>query len=157
MDILEEGVFYVQYLEQARSLAKTLAQACPDPGKILVGLQEILINAVEHGNLGIDYADKKQLMLENRWLDEINRRQNLIENQNKRVKVSFLRTSDWITITVEDQGAGFDWQSYLELDPERAIDPHGRGIALARLLSFDSLNFLGTGNTVVAAVNCSHF
>jgi hypothetical protein len=53
---------------------------------------------------------------------------------------------------VIDQGAGFDWQRYLDFDPERATDPNGRGIAMARLMSFESLSYSGCGNCVVATV-----
>lgn len=40
-------------LEEARALATSLAQLCPDPQRALLGLSELLVNAVEHGNLGI--------------------------------------------------------------------------------------------------------
>jgi len=51
-----------------------------------------------------------------------------------------------------DQGAGFDWQSYLEMSPDRAFDSHGRGIAMSRMLSFVALEYTGNGNTVCATV-----
>jgi hypothetical protein len=50
-----------------------------------------------------------------------------------------------------DQGQGFDCRDYLDFSTERAFDLHGRGIAMAGKLSFDSLSYLGCGNTVVAA------
>jgi len=40
--------------------------------------------------------------------------------------------------------------SYLEFSPERAFDTHGRGIALARNLSFTRLEYQGSGNEVIA-------
>ena len=39
-----------------------------------------------------------------------------------------------------------------ELDPACALDTHGRGIAMARMMSFDELEFLGNGDTVRAGV-----
>ena len=53
---------------------------------------------------------------------------------------------------IVDQGDGFDWQKFLEFDPERAFDPNGRGIAMARLTSFASLAYEGRGNIVTATV-----
>ncbi|HLD95062.1 MAG TPA: response regulator, partial [Alphaproteobacteria bacterium] len=53
-------------------------------------------------------------------------------------------------IRIKDQGNGFDWKKYLELSPERATDPHGRGIAMAKTLSFSRLEYQGCGNEVVA-------
>lgn len=38
------------------------------------------------------------------------------------------------------------------MSPERAFDNHGRGIAMARLLSFDQLDYNAVGNEVVAVV-----
>jgi hypothetical protein len=60
-----------------------------------------------------------------------------------------------VQIRIRDQGQGFDWTPYLDFDPERAFDPHGRGIAMARLSSFDDLEYLGDGNEVLATVKKS--
>jgi hypothetical protein len=38
------------------------------------------------------------------------------------------------------------------MDPKRAFDPNGRGIALARAMSFDQLDFRGCGNLVIATI-----
>jgi hypothetical protein len=38
------------------------------------------------------------------------------------------------------------------MDPERAFDPNGRGIALARLLSFSSIHYEGCGNVAIATI-----
>ena len=51
---------------------------------------------------------------------------------------------------IEDQGEGFDWRKYLEISPERAFHTHGRGIAMSRMLCFDSLEYVGKGNEVRA-------
>jgi DNA-binding response OmpR family regulator len=72
--LLESGTFRYSTLAQAHKLARGLAQICPAPARSLLGLQELLINAVEHGNLGISYAQKSLLMLEDRLQEEIERR-----------------------------------------------------------------------------------
>lgn len=41
-----------------------------------------------------------------------------------------------LSFRIRDQGAGFNWQGYLEMSPERAFDTHGRGIAMARTSRF---------------------
>ena len=58
-----------------------------------------------------------------------------------------------IRITIKDQGAGFDWRPYLEPDPNRVFDTHGRGITIARRLSFDDLQYRDPGNEVVAFID----
>jgi hypothetical protein len=76
----------------------------------------------------------------------------LPENAEKIVSVLLERSSKEICITISDCGEGFDWKNYLEISPERAFDPNGRGIAMSRMMSFDTLKYLGNGNQVVASV-----
>ena len=38
------------------------------------------------------------------------------------------------------------------MSPERAFDTHGRGIAMARMLSFDEIEYQSSGNQVVARI-----
>jgi DNA-binding response OmpR family regulator len=149
---LQQGVFYYRTLDEAKNLAQTLSQICVVPERVVVGLQELLINAVEHGNLGITYAEKTRLMLDSCWQQEVERRLELPELQHKFVEINFERQCDKVVFTINDQGQGFAWQNYLEFDPERVFDPHGRGIALAKMMSFDSLTYLGNGNTVQVSV-----
>lgn len=149
---LDEAVLHYRTLDEAKCLAQALSQLFAEPDRVVVGLQELLINAVEHGNLGISYADKTRLVLESKWLEEITRRQNLPELQARQVEIRFQKLPDRIVLTIQDQGSGFDWQKYLQMAPERAFDPNGRGIAMAKMLSFDSLTFLGNGNTVQVTI-----
>ena len=58
-----------------------------------------------------------------------------------------------MTFLVKDQGSGFDWNQYLEFDPQRAMHSHGRGIAMANSISFDDLKYRGCGNEVLITVN----
>lgn len=96
---------------------------------------------------------KSSLKRDDCWRPEIDRRAALPSNIEKEVKLQFQRDERSITLRVIDQGNGFDWQSFLEIDPERAFDPNGRGIALARLLSFSTLIYEGGGNTAVATIS----
>ena len=136
-------------LDDARALAVSFSSLVPDPSATAMGFLELLVNAVEHGNLGISCAEKTRLLSEGCYEDEIRRRAALPENVDKFVDVHFARTDKVMTTRIVDQGAGFDWRKYLELDPRRALAPNGRGIALARTLSFDSVEYLGSGNEVV--------
>lgn len=117
-----------------------------------VGLTELLVNAVEHGNLGLSYEDKKRLRLKNTWEAEVARRQSLPEYGARTVRVWVARHPNRIEFMIADEGAGFDWKRYLEFDPERMTDPNGRGIAMARMLSFSGIEFIGAGNSVVATI-----
>ena len=144
--------FYFRTLQQARDITVWLSKACPNAQKVVLGLSELMLNAVEHGNLGITYNEKSQLLSEGRLEEEINLRLTLPEYADKKAFVSFERTTNEICFLIRDQGAGFEWQHYLEMSPERAFDTHGRGIAMARMLSFDQLKYMGTGSEVMAVI-----
>jgi len=152
---LQSGIFRFRTLQEARELGPLLANGCPDPGRTILGLSEVLVNAVEHGNLAISYEEKGRLEELDQVDSEIERRLELPEYVSKFVEVTFVRRDQAIEITITDQGAGFNWQSYLTLDENRAFDSHGRGIAMAGMLSFDKLEYRGRGNQVVCTINAS--
>ena len=153
LQFLKQAEFSIRTVDEASQLASFIARACPNAEMVVMGISELLINAVEHGNLGLSYAEKSSLMRDDCWRPEIDRRAALATNIEKEVKLQFQRDERSITLRVIDQGNGFDWQSFLEIEPERAFDPNGRGIALARLLSFSTLIYVGGGNTAVAAIS----
>ena len=153
LQFLKQAEFSIRTVDEASQLASFIARACPNAEMVVMGISELLINAVEHGNLGLSYAEKSSLMRDDCWRPEIDRRAALATNIEKEVKLQFQRDERSITLRVIDQGNGFDWQSFLEIDPERAFDPNGRGIALARLLSFSTLIYEGGGNTAVATIS----
>lgn len=151
---LRRATFEFRTLSEASALGTLLAYACPEPETQVVGISELLINAVEHGNLGITYKEKTDLLASNGWQAEVDRRLALDEYSKRRVLVEFEREDGEVRITIRDEGSGFDWMSYLEIDPRRAFDTHGRGIAMAKMLSFSRLEYRGNGCEVVASVEC---
>ena len=140
-------------LEEVSCLVPVLAEFCPDPDRVAPGLSDLMVNAVEHGNLGITYKEKSLLKWDGDWEGEIRRRLALPQFQGRRASVRVIRSSRSVSYRIVDQGEGFDWQKFLDFDPERAFDPNGRGIAMARLTSFSSIEYEGCGNTVTARVN----
>ncbi len=153
LGLLDRARFRFRTLEDIRILSAMLAQMCPQPDAVALGLSELMLNAVEHGNLGIDYAKKGQLLEEGIWEQEI-RRQLAEPAQLKRYAwIEVRRHPDHLIFVICDQGKGFDWQRYLDLDPVRVFDTHGRGIAIARQLAFANLEYRGSGNQVWARVD----
>lgn len=147
-----DGKFTFRTLEEAREVASMLANICPDPQRVVVGMAELLINAVEHGNLGISYDEKGILKEQGKWQQEVERRLLMPEYSNKEVTVMMNRNAKSISFVIKDEGEGFNFEDYLEMAPERAFDNHGRGIAMSRLLSFDQLEYRGSGNEVQVSV-----
>lgn len=152
MSFLKTARFQVQTLAEAQSLAATLANLCPNPGKVALGLTELMVNAIEHGNLGIGYAEKSRLMESGAWLEEVARRQALGENRDKFVEVDVQREAFAVRIRITDRGPGFAWREYLHMSPRRAFHSHGRGIAMANLLNLEQLEYLEPGNSVVVTI-----
>jgi CheY-like chemotaxis protein len=150
--ITHGAVYRFRTPAQARLLATQLARLRPDQQALPMGLLELLLNAVEHGNLGLSYADKGALLAQGCWHEEIERRLGVAEWSTRQAQLEFAREGDILRFRLVDSGAGFDWRRYLAMDPSRAFDPHGRGIAMARMLAFADLEYQGTGNTVVFSV-----
>jgi anti-sigma regulatory factor (Ser/Thr protein kinase) len=149
---LRSARFSLRTIDEARDVGTLLAGLCPDPVNTVVGLTELIVNAVEHGNLGITYEEKSELNALGRWYDELDRRLAMPEHASKSVDVAFERDEKEIRITIRDAGHGFDFQRYLDPDPGRVFDTHGRGIVIARRLSFDDLEYRGSGNEVVGRI-----
>ncbi len=155
-EMLHYGEFRCRTLSEVHHLTALLAQLSCCPGRVVTGLSELLLNAVEHGNLAISYEEKGQLVMAGQWQYEVERRLELPQHRDKFVQVELRREKGQTIFTITDQGHGFDWKKYMAFDPDRAIDVHGRGIAMSNLLSFDSLEYLGCGNQVVGVVRCGN-
>ena len=115
---------------------------------VLSGLMELIVNAIENGNLGISGEEKSTYLADENWNEEVKRRLYLPENLDKTVTVRFEVVDREVYVEIEDQGDGFAWENYMELDANRAYDVHGRGIAMARAYSFDSLEYREDGRLV---------
>jgi CheY-like chemotaxis protein len=152
-ELLRSACYELRTLQDARTLAAHLAQFFPQPQRVAIGIVEMLVNAVEHGNLGLQYDDKSALLRAGDWEAEIARRLALPEYRERRVHVGLRRHDGRTTLNIRDEGAGFDWQPFLEIRPERVFDLHGRGIAMTRLASFDTVEYRGCGNEVELGVN----
>jgi hypothetical protein len=152
---LKKALFCFRTLEEARSVATFLANACPNPRMVIVSLTEVFINAIEHGNLEISSDEKTKLQDNMQWLTEIQRRLELPEYRNRYVEVEFLRKDNEVEIKVTDQGKGFDWQQYQTFHSNDKQGTHGRGIAMAKDLAFTRQEYVGKGNIVICYIACS--
>jgi DNA-binding response OmpR family regulator len=90
LGLLLEGSFEFRSIRDAERLATIIANASPEPQRALV-INEIFVNAVEHGNLGISYEEKGALLEAGTWYDEVERRLKLPEHSGKSVRVEIGR------------------------------------------------------------------
>ena len=152
LTLARQARFEYRSPDQAMGLGALLAKVCPDPDRVVMGLSELLVNAVEHGNLEIGYDEKSRLLASGDWLDEVERRLTLDGFADRTASVELERAPDAIVFTIRDQGRGFVPEPYLVIDPARVLDTHGRGIAMAKLLSFDELRYTDGGRCAIATV-----
>jgi anti-sigma regulatory factor (Ser/Thr protein kinase) len=142
--------FSFQNIEQASQIAEFITSCCPMhyQKRVQIGITEIFINAIEHGNLGISCELKSYLKNENQWEQEIQRRLEKEENRSKFVNVKFELNPNSLSITVIDQGCGFDWQNFCKPNKINSYKHHGRGILMAKEYCFDSIEFSQKGHEV---------
>lgn len=152
---LNQAEFWFRTQSEARDLATLVAHAAPDPQRVVLGLTELMLNAVEHGNLEISYAEKTELIAANRLEEEIEARLRLPTYARRTARLKIDRNDSGVQFVIRDEGKGFDWRPFIEMSPTRAFDTHGRGIAMSRLLSFDRLEFRGSGNEVVCCIDAA--
>lgn len=152
LQLMTEASFTVRTPEEASETAYMIACALPDPKRTIVGLNELLLNAVEHGNLGITFEEKSRLLEEGRWMEEIRDRLEQPRYKHKSAVVRYYRTAGAHHIMITDDGNGFDYARYLDINPSQLMLPHGRGVAVSKATAFDEMQYLGKGNKVVCAV-----
>ena len=156
--LLEQGRFKLKNLNEARAVSILLASLCPESTELTLGLSELLVNGIEHGNLEITFDEKGDLLSAGTWHAEIDRRLKLKKYRSKEVTIEFTRLKDRIEFVISDEGAGFDTTPFLKPDEDTRFENedvicfHGRGIKLANQICFDELEYLGTGNTVKATL-----
>ncbi len=146
---LRSGRFAFRTLEDVDNVSSLVGSAFADPVGPTLALRELMLNAVEHGNLGVTYDEKSALNARGEWEAELRRRLVQPGLREREASLAFARDDGGIEIAIEDCGPGFDWQRYLEIDPSRAFDSHGRGIAIARTVAFDEVAYVAPGNRVV--------
>lgn len=138
---------------EASKLAQTITRLCAVTHKnVELGLNEVFLNAIEHGNLGISGVEKEQLKKANIWDSEINQRLQDPLYQYKCVDVVVEITPALITIKVSDQGNGFNWKEFENNPFTLSQDYYGRGLLMARSLCFDEMVFTEKGNQVSCSV-----
>ncbi|HJW08990.1 MAG TPA: response regulator [Holophagaceae bacterium] len=151
LTLMDLGRFRFRTPEEAKSLTQVLAAACPDPEHAAIGLSELLLNAVEHGNLEMSYEDTTTAIERRERWNEIRRRLDDPRYRDRFAELRFERLPGRYRILIRDQGRGFDWDRFLRPSPERAFDTHGRGVCMAAQC-FDRLEYLGNGNAVTVEV-----
>lgn len=146
------GYFPFRTLEDVTGLSQLVAGLCPEPEMVQIALSELMLNSIEHGNLGLGFVRKGELMNCGAWRNEVERLLDLPDQLNRFAYLRVECRPREVRFLIRDQGNGFDPSPYLHLNPDRSVEPHGRGIAIARILAFNDLVYLDGGRCVEGVV-----
>ena len=157
--IVEHYVYSIDnYLNNADMmslrLTRNLARYLPpsEIPMIRIAIREILINAIEHGNLGISFDEKTRALENNAFIDLVHRLQKDPRLSSRKVTIDYSLDEEKVVYRISDEGEGFNHSEIMDLDPikenEKMIE-HGRGLVMARN-EFDSIRFNEKGNIVEA-------
>ncbi len=122
---------------------------------VILGLSEIINNAIEHGNLGISFEEKSNALKASRFYSLAIERAHQEPFQSRVVTIRskifpHLRRIEYI---ITDQGQGFNWHTLPDpTNKENLLNRNGRGIMMARY-AFDEIIYNEIGNEVVLVVN----
>ncbi len=151
-DYVVEGFYQVQDIEKSRVLMTRIARFAPHTDFVVMGLMELMINAIEHGNLGISFDEKSILNQKGMWMKEVQDRLQQKPFKDLFVQVQYAKQEDKIVYTITDRGKGFDLSKVRRDDLPNPKLFHGRGIIMAKEIAFNSLSYVEPGNQVKAEV-----
>jgi two-component system, cell cycle response regulator len=138
-------------------LLRMTAIALPPIRRIHIqgALQELLFNAVEHGNLEIPGREKQEAMATDRYDQLLAERvaQPRLRERRVTIRVCHERSKNHLMYRITDEGQGFPWQALLARSEEMrdSEGSSGRGIFLTRAF-FPSLTYNERGNEVTVTV-----
>lgn len=118
---------------------------------VRIGLREIIINSIEHGNLNITFEDKTEAIMADRYFEFINEKQSHPDYRDKRVRIEYLISESRAVYKITDQGKGFNHKKYLAGISDDMSDltlTHGRGITMVKSI-FDEVRYNSRGNQVL--------
>jgi anti-sigma regulatory factor (Ser/Thr protein kinase) len=152
LQVLRRIELECQTRAQAEEVADEIAALLPDPIKSRLGLVELLLNAIEHGNLEIGGSYKSVLLREHRLDDEISVRYEAEPYCARRVRVFVNIAYPLVEIEIHDQGKGFDWRAALVSEDYVRECPNGRGIAIVSQTCFPGLEYNESGTVAIVRV-----
>jgi PAS domain S-box-containing protein len=122
-----------------------------ESGILKIGLREIIINAIEHGNLAITFDEKTKAMTGNTYFELIQQRRNDPRYKNRKVHIEFKIDREKATYKITDEGNGFDVEKHLGVTAGQVNTDsitHGRGITMTKN-AFDKVAYNRKGNQVL--------
>lgn len=139
-------------------LIKTTASMLPPIQRLHLqgALQELLFNAIEHGNLEIFYQEKQEALADGCYDQLLAERLTQARLRDRRVTIQVFHDNrvSRLVYRITDEGKGFKWRSLLSRSQEvcESEGASGRGIFLTQSF-FPSLAYNERGNEVAITVS----
>lgn len=117
---------------------------------IHICVREMIINAIEHGNLAVTYDEKTQATDRETYMDLLLSRQKDARYRDRKVTVIYSLNRNRVWYRIRDEGAGFNHRKLFAKNPNAPNSEglaHGRGISMARNI-FDIVRYNDAGNQV---------
>lgn len=147
--MMQKGEFHFRTPDEAKRLAGAVASLCKNPKDTALGLMELMMNAIEHGNLGLGFSAKQKAIGQGQWQQEIEKRLEDPINQTKRVVLTYHRQGYRVEMSLQDDGDGFDIASYREKTAEELLQStDGSGIGRALVSELKNIVYHPPGNRV---------
>ncbi|MBX7056979.1 MAG: ATP-binding protein [Leptospirales bacterium] len=125
-----------------------------DPATTLgleIGVREMVINAIEHGNLAVTYEEKTHTQSRDAYFQFLLERQKDPRYRDRKVRIQYSLNRRRVFYVIRDEGAGFDHRKMSRQGHQQSNEQqlaHGRGISMARSV-FDVIRYNDSGNQVM--------
>lgn len=119
-------------------------------------VRELLVNAMEHGNLEISFDEKTKALENDEYYELLMSRQNSPDYKNRRIMIKYTLVPDKVEICITDEGKGFNHKKRIADFQEKDIFhnnlAHGRGIQMAKDF-FNVFEYNEKGNSILIIKN----
>lgn len=112
-----------------------------------IGIEEMITNALEHGNLGITFQEKSTALEDGTLQGLLAERGRASDAAGKKIHITSVLSTESFEITIRDEGEGFDWRALPDVAPENLMSFNGRGIFLTKIY-FDEVIYSEKGTQV---------
>jgi CheY-like chemotaxis protein len=117
-----------------------------DTENILLALREAMSNAIYHGNLEVSSDLRENDGGVREFNEEVERRMDISPYKERRVKVQYELTNEFVVYVIIDDVPGFNFSSLPDpKDPENFFKKSGRGILIIKI-HMDEVEWRSPGN-----------
>ncbi len=133
-------------LEDFTSILDEFEMGIVEKMKLESGFTELIMNAYEHGNLGIGSNFKQRLMESGEYTDHLLSTEP--NHKDKNIMIQYYLINGMLVANIQDEGKGFDTNILKALLIKDTELFHGRGIAMSDN-DFDFIMYNEVGNSVL--------